>query len=386
MKTSRFSVLAALVILVVLPAAAQTGPSPQSGAVSRPLEASSNSDAEKRSATRNLVLAVRTRAIVRGVVTEKIETIPLNAMKSAAQGASPFMTTIRLSIPRYADSFIYGLALFEYPWGAPCFWLEAGSWTLSATGSDLGTTRTIVEPGVGPCDKYKNVDFATVRYQWNSYTNRTRTPGDGPLDTFTGEWKASGYDLTYNFVVFVDAVRPVGETNEWKGWADGGRGKWLPTLVAPDSDPGFDFSGETVKESHVNESTCIPRVAGGSMGGVPSSVESKWTIVAGNKYNEEDGVGWRACAVEFFRCTKATPCGYTTVQIMKIKSPADTDFTTYQVNTLRGGVDGLMLPFTNNQTAIGFVSSQRGESEKKWKFYLSNKNSCAGFAGVKLPC
>ena len=76
-----------------------------------------------------------------------------------------------------------------------------------------------------------------------------------------------------------------------------------------------------------------------------------------------------------------------TAQTMSIKSPADTDFIPYTINTLKGYIErAMMIPFSNDQASFGVVSSQRGESPKQWKFYLSNKNSCAGYPGAKMSC
>ena len=306
------------------------------------------------------MIGVLTRSVDKGVVKENVIMIDPETLKSGPgpllkgnQGISPFTETFRAKILRYTRSDIYGIALFQYPWGAPCFWLTAGSWTIPTGPSELGVADTAVFPGPSPCSGEGNVDYARVYYTWNSRTNKTSQPGMGAVATFPGEWQAPGwgYDLFYNFEVSVDVVRPKGETNTLESWYQG-HGRWRVTLVPPDEDPGFDFSGETVRETYVADNdSCI-----GSGASKPNALP-----VNGPKPgNFGDSLGYDVCVIEYVRATKRTPCGYGIVQKMEISSPADGGaFTEYSLNKLYFRVTGQLIDQVEGQHAIGNIITQR---------------------------
>jgi hypothetical protein len=287
-------------------------------------------------------------------------------------------------VPRYTETVLSGFAEIHPD---NCREIDPGKWTVTMNPM-FGTTSTRIEPGIsaGPNCPGKEFNFAEIFYTWTTHNNHTTTPGQGPTDIFNATWSSSDgfFNMSFVFNIVVPVVRPKDETSSFQGWVAGdSRGNWMQTLTPPDDDKGFDFSGEMVQEVfQSNTSSCNGRGLG-SLGSTPPLVPAQpRTVMDGNMWGP-DQVGFGPCAVEYYRCVKATPCGYTLHQQMRIKSPADNGYTDYTTNTLSANIEGSILPFSN-KTGWGSVTSQRGSGGLQSKGWVSDSNSCPPDA--VLPC
>jgi hypothetical protein len=206
-----------------------------------------------------------------------------------------------------------------------------------------------------------------------------------------GTYFAETFELT------VPVVRPKFEIPTPAGWS-GSLSRWLSTLqcCAPpgangpggDNDSTFDFTDEQVREVLVEANNCSAKatVITGLTGLPPDP--STWTVgeifdsstfpptvktVTENVWGYDNN-GAVPCGVQAYRCLKVTPCSLTDEQQMQIKSPADSGWTTYTVNSIDTSVDGFVV---NNflKTGTGSLTVRRN-GVKQWRSFLSDKESC----------
>ena len=278
-------------------------------------------------------------------------------------GAPPSCTaTYCTSISRYTNTAIYGITEFQtnYP---TCTFISAGHWTAGANiqptdkGTPAGTVDVSKPAFTGPtppgCDgsggPYK---YGPIYFDWTLHKNLTAVPDYGPTASFNSNWYTDdgNYNIPFSFQITVPVVRPKGETNRFESW-NGAKSRWRVTLVPPDDDPSFDFTGETVQETYVSDQdTCLASGA---------SVANSTVVKNGPPGNFGDSVGYDACVVEYARAVRKTPCGYSIKQKMEISAPSDGGaFTQYSMNDLRAEVTGWVDTYPG-QMGIGQVSGQR---------------------------
>jgi hypothetical protein len=326
----------------------------------------------------------------------------VNTVGNTPQAAAPCTeASCEKLVPRY-NKVTGMLGILEYN-TATCTENTPGQWTgFPSTTSNNGQVSTgfaSLQQGP-PCKPSGSWTYAVMYFAWTAHNNHS-TPSPSlvagyPMDQFNATWSdpnTDGYKdscgctgpYTYTFNPYVVVVRPMGETSAFTGWADS-RANWMQTLTPPKDDPSFDFSSEQVRELlTADSSTCHSAI--GSMGSTSySTPAAPWPVQTGNMWGP-DQVGWAPCAVEYYRCVKATPCGYTQTQEMQIKSPADVGFTTYSGNSLSAGIDGSVLPFSN-KTAWGNVTSLRlpagSSGNPVSKLWVSRPTDCP--ANAQLPC
>jgi len=207
--------------------------------------------------------------------------------------------------------------------------------------------------------------------------------GYGPTATFSSIWTGTyGGEIHDTFELSVPVVRPIGEKIAWKGFVfshpppntAGAYGIWEMTLIPPQDSPenkAFDFTGEKIKEDYANKKDdCAERAPGvlGSLGTTPPSKPASWPV---GKLITDKGIsnapknvwgpdytGLDACSIFAYRCAAATtsfffmsqPCKLSATQEIRIKSPADKDFTKDPIytNTLGEGVGGGTQRFDDN--------------------------------------
>jgi hypothetical protein len=150
----------------------------------------------------------------------------------------------------------------------------------------------------------------------------------------------------------------------------------------------FDFRDEMVREVLQETNSCAAgaTVLTGLTGKPPDP--STWTVgqifdsesfppkitsVAANIWGFDNN-GFGPCGVQAYRCLKITPCATTVQQQVQIKSPADSGWTTYTVNSISASIDGFIV---NNllKTGVGPLTAQRNGVSQSTGF-LSNKYSC----------
>jgi hypothetical protein len=327
----------------------------------------------------------------------------------------PFQAeTISVLIPRYNNTVVYALTEYDPD---NCTPISVGMWsTPSNLNPSMSGTPTPNVPygpamlGNGDCPGMTFM-FSAIYFNWTAHNNQSAMPNPGgsgpcpvadgacPVATFSSTWSTPDgeFDDPYTFNVDVPVVRPMGEMSSFVNWLDS-RANWMPTLVPPNSDSSFDFTGESVTENTVTKSTCYGRGIG-SMGSTPYSQNSGWTIVNKVMFNKPDTVGWSPCAVEYYRCVKATPpaCGYTGTQQMKIKSQADTNATAYiyTTNTVSATIDGFVISSYFYKLGFGNVTSQRSTpsdpQSPQQKGFVSSDQNCPTVTtkttkAAVLPC
>lgn len=241
-----------------------------------------------------------------------------------------------------------------------CQFISAGTVTIPVQAqygvATTGTPPCTVPPDYPYCPGVTYPACSVVYYTRIQHNNKSIRPDKaGAVDTFTYHWTTPDkyWDLTIPVYVASPVVRPKGETNAFESWNEG-KGHWRVTLVPPDNDPTFDFTGEQVRETYVTESDgCV---------GAGSSKSNAETVKNGPPGNFGDSVGYSACAIEYARAKKRTPCGYRITQKMEISAPSDGGvFTQYGggLNTLIAIVTGRLIDQVEGQHSIGTVSSQR---------------------------
>jgi hypothetical protein len=337
-------------------------------------------------------------------------------------GAPPCSATVCDQIKRYTDTSIIEATEYLSSPDGTCQFEDAGLWSsptdikpVDNNGTPAGTVTFSVEPDTPPPNQITGAtcigggpyQYAQLHFTWNLHKNTTAiiflNKGYGPTATFSSKWTgALGSFFAETFQITVPVVRPKGEMSTFVNWFDS-RGNWMPTLIPPDEDPDFDFTGEMIQEVTDKKSTCYGRGIGsmGSTGVVRNdySVDSSWHIVNKVMFNQNDLVGWSPCGVEYYRCVKAAlpACGYTGTQQMQIKSQADSGYTTYTTNNISATIEGWIVPFAPYKFGIGTVTSQRSNpaapQPPKSKFFTSNENSCPtvtdttkGTKRAELPC
>lgn len=267
-----------------------------------------------------------------------------------------------VSIPRYKNTGLVGIT--EYQLNYPtCTFISAGHWTPGSNvlpmdnGTPAGTVDVSQAAFTGPtppgCDgsggPYK---YGPIYFNWTLHKNLTAVPNQGPIATFNSNWYTDDgqYNTPYSFQVTVPVVRPKGETNRFESWNEA-KGRWRVTLVPPDNDPSFDFTGETVRETYLSDQdSCL---------GSGASVANTGSVKNGPPGNFGDSVGYNACIVEWARALKKTPCGYHITQRMEISAPSDGGtFAQYSMNDLYARIEGYVINYPG-QLGIGQVSSRR---------------------------
>lgn len=272
---------------------------------------------------------------------------------AASQSASP---SVWAQVPRYPKTLV---ATQVAVYLNSCAFYSSGAISFPTMPQyGKATTEPVactVPPGQA-CAGHTYSNCAGIYYERTARNNKSlRSPStEGPVDIFTYKWDVPPYiSETHSPDIAVPVVRPKGETNAFESWNEG-KGRWRVTLVPPDNDPTFDFTGEQVRETYVTESDgCI---------GAGSSKSNVTTVVNGPPGNFGDSVGYSACAVEYARAKRKTPCGYRITQKMEISAPSDGGvFTQYGggLNTLIAIVTGRLIDQAQGQHAIGTVSSQR---------------------------
>lgn len=180
--------------------------------------------------------------------------------------------------------------------------------------------------------------FATISYEWTAHNNKTIS--DTINDTFNATWASpdGDFDIPYTFNINVPVVRPDHETTAFKSWFDpasgaGPIGHWKQTLVGPDTDQKFDFSGEIAQEFAAGQagpdmcwyldSGFVPLVA---VTNQPDKPNQFATVSPGNTY--PDIVGYSPMQVSCYRqkspfLKKFKTCGTRFGQLMGIHAPSD---------------------------------------------------------------
>ena len=295
-----------------------------------------------------------------------------SAEGKTAVGALMGITSAATSIPRYKKTLMAQHTEYNLP--PVCTNFDPGSWAVTTKPkSGKVTTATITgHLANGDCPG-KTFTFVAIYYEWTEHNNKSNT------DTFSATWTSKDYTYPLTVDLTVPIVRPTGETTAFTGWAET-RGLWEQTLKPPSNDPDFDFTGETVKETSVGaRDTCYD---GQFPFGQASLTPHMWTVHDKVIWGP-DGVGWGAnqgsgggCAIEYYRCVKKTPCGFTLQQQMQISSPADkgafVDFG--PVNTLSSNIEGITLPF--NKSGLGNITSQRASGAPQSQFWLTGPLNC----------
>ncbi|MGH6839521.1 MAG: hypothetical protein ACREDT_12125 [Methylocella sp.] len=327
--------------------------------------------------------------------------------------------TVCDQIDRYTDTaIIEATEYFSFPDGT-CRFADQGKWSSPKdiqpldNGTPAGTVTFSVNPDTPPPNQITGAtcigggpyQYARLHFTWNLHKNKTADSfahqGYDPTATFSSDWTGKfGSFFPETFQITVPVVRPKGEMSTFVNWLDS-RGNWMPTLILPDKDPDFDFTGELIQEVTHKPSTCYGRGIGsmGSTGVVRNdySVDSSWHIVNKVMFNQNDIVGWSPCGVEYYRCVKAAlpACGYTGTQEMQIKSDADSGYTTYTTNNISATIEGWIIPFAPYKLGIGTVTSQRSNpaapQPPQSKFFPSSENNCPTITtknttAAVLPC
>ncbi len=272
------------------------------------------------------------------------------------------------TIPRYTKTLMAGYTEYN---ATTCAQVSPGAWSDIKNGPSNGTVTTGTLKGTlgnGACPG--TFTFAVIYYEWTVHNNKSATDG------FDATWSTPDEEFYYplTFDITVPIVRPSGETTAFTGWLTS-RGLWVQTLTPPSSDPKFDFSGETVRETSAGGlDQCW---AGGSALGMATLTSHEWTVGSGNVWGP-DGVGWgtndNSCPIEYYRCMQRTPCGFLLRQQMQISSPADKgSYTNY------GGVNNLasmIYGFTLNKSGFGAVTSQRAHGATQSEYFGSAQWNC----------
>jgi hypothetical protein len=327
--------------------------------------------------------------------------------------ATPVPTCTQAScqklVPRYPKSPTYMLGILEYN-TVTCMENTPGQWAgFPSTTKNNGEISTGFASGPPPpCPTSQKIwTYAVIYFNWTLHNNHSMpSPSlvvSFPMDQFPATWtdpNTFGYTQScfctgpypYTFNPYVAVVRPIDETQDFKGFRaiNGVYGRWMATLMPPDgsngipADPTFDFNGEVVKEELPGSNNCDSMAPGlpppdqsttpGVNGGAgPASwivgqlSETRGTSMPGpkNAYGF-DFVGWDKCPIEAYRCAKVTEpsCGTVLMQKMQIKSPADQVFADYippKTNILMATISGRIIPPPNpNKAGTGYIQSYRG--------------------------
>ena len=325
-------------------------------------------------------------------------------------------------IVRYTDTAIVEETEYYYYPDGTCQFNDAGQWSSpndiqpQDNGAPAGVVTFSVNEDTPPPNPYTGqtcvgggpYQYARLHFTWKLHKNLTAAPrGYGPTAAFSSKWTGKLTNDNHTFNITVPVVRPTAETTKFGGWGAPPYqtlGKWMQTLLCCDSgnngDPNFDFSGEQVREVYVRSSnTCSARA--GLTKAKPlnsaSGQEATWTVQKGNVWGP-DYVGFDdRCAMQYYRCFGATPCGITLEQEMDIKSPADLAWAAYTKpnNTLYDGIDGGVLVLTNrllnNQTyvniGLGNVYSQRGPNgAMQSRYWVSHPSDCPVYSNIISNC
>ncbi|MGH9830426.1 MAG: hypothetical protein ACREDR_45040 [Blastocatellia bacterium] len=252
--------------------------------------------------------------------------------------SSSFPSTITYSIKRYMTppKLLEGLAEIN---PVTCKEVSAGAWTIITATQDCrnvkcGTvttgTETVTIPS-GVCAG-STFTFATIYYEWTAHNNQSTLPAppNSVADTFNATWTApDGNTEQLTFDINVPVVRPDRETTAFGSWYYT-RGLWQQTLVPPDTDSKFDFSGEQVREfaaAPAGPDTCWFVGSGSPLVSVTNDQTVFWTVESGNVYGP-DKVGYYPRVVFLYREHSPTFkrngfCGTMFGQQMKIHAPSD---------------------------------------------------------------
>jgi hypothetical protein len=251
----------------------------------------------------------------------------------AAEAVSVNATAI--NIPRYKPKLLSGYT--EYNTGT-CMEISPGSWSLQAPLPAYGKTSYGTLTGTlsnGDCPGH-TFTFAVIYYTWTKHNN------EADQDKINAIWKTpdGAFNSLFNFVVQVPIVHPASETTVFAGWDAKGLGLWQQTLHPPASDPSFDFSYDTVRESN-------PGGGGPDTCWFKGSAISPFTAITGGTWYPEKGVwgfdhvGWFTTSVTYYRKHHRTPCGTKFPQQMQHKAQVEPGFVNYgNVNTLGGSFTG----------------------------------------------
>ena len=326
--------------------------------------------------------------------TLAVTTFPAAGNASALLG-QPYVR----EIPRYKKSGILGMTEYD---SVNCTFTDSGYWD-NFTPVNPENSGIIWEQPFegtivgGPCDGLA-VTYAAIYFTWEARNNKTAISGEGPLATFDARWKTNDglFDVPWEFKIYVPIVRPIGETSTLVDWFGGPRsgvvGRWTGTLKPPENDKDFDFGGERVKEEFIHSTdSCAARAPGilgkeGQAGAVPSAKEGGWIVgqIEGKKAGKNvygfDKVGWQvACPVFAYRCAGVAFAGCETrlAQGVRIKSPADKDFSEVLYrNVLGEGISGGVLNDTP-KIALGEVMSRRGDGGIEHLPFQTDETTCS---------
>jgi hypothetical protein len=334
------------------------------------------------------------------------------------------------TIPRYTKYLLAAGVEFLYDDSGNCQYQDPGSWSAPASilpltnplgASIMPGTVDVTSPAVqGPipinpdtgkeCLGGGTYMYGPLYFTWTLHTNDTAAYGYGPFALFTSTWAGTfGKMDTETFQVTVPVVRPIGETTDWAGWANGvglpasfpspnggqlngTQGQWMQTLTAPPNDSSFDFSNEWVQETFVGgRNTCprLPTVA-------PHGLKGSWLVFSGNIWGPDsigtEGTVLGYCSIMYSYCYGPHPCGFIQYAQMGILSPADTGYrppsgpfpitnpsvgpaplngyTDYlpQPNELVSFVDGRII---GSGLPFGTLTSQRGPNGTEHRSFVS---------------
>ena len=352
----------------------------------------------------------RGSALIRGPIASAV-------LSRAAPNPPPCHSTICTSVQRYAKTLIVSATEFFFFSDGTCTFADPGKWTAPTdimpvvNGNPAGTVTVNapaipgpapINPDTGaPCTGGGTYMYAPLYFTWTLHQNSTAVPGFGPTATFSSTWNGDfGSFFAETFEISVPVVRPKGEIGSVLNWEDS-RANWEQTLIPPDDDPSFSFTGEQVKEvllssnpvtGDKSSNSCAAR-APNALDGTPNgqAAQTPWRVDQDNKWGN-DTVGFGPCAVEAYRCAGANsvpfPCGYVVPQQMYIKSPADSGFTyVYSNNVLGGGVDVSVPIGPLFKQFFGIVSSQRatglfGGQVRDLRGFPSSKNDCLAYINL----
>jgi hypothetical protein len=375
-----------------------------------------------------------------------IVTMPSGRIQSDIRHPGTSFAEYDTTTPRYqplpqgdvgcSTGCILGITEYDY---INCKWINQGEWTdpnqtlqpnVNNVAAGVAASTRVFSgtlPSSTPCPGLP-VKYLAIDFSWTAHYNQTALTGqvpNAPCSTknvkgtpvcptakFVGEWTTPDnmYDVVYTFTVSVNVVRPIGEMSTFDSFLvasgppdHGAYGRWQGTLQSNDSE--FDFTGERVKEKFVSgTNTCNDRAPGaqGPLNVTPNGKEASWVVgvltgggmtLTGNKVPKNtygwDFVGWSNCAIEAYRCAKATIdfCEATVYQQLLINSPADPanifdQFGVDTYNNLAERINGFIPPAGNpNSTSFGYFESFRGVAPSKGPAqrlpqYNTNRYSC----------
>jgi hypothetical protein len=139
---------------------------------------------------------------------------------------------------------------------------------------------------------------------------------------------------------------PTGETSSADGWEDGGRHRWLQTLL-PQS---VNFYGRWVKEFQGSGPADSCWFANNSANLQPFGLTGGEWQVAGSNLWGMDYVGYYEDVITYWRAQGRAPCGVWNMQDMKM-NVSGIGWVTYHSHSIGASIDATeVTSFRNGQT------------------------------------